>query len=104
MRLRLFINVLTITLLALVAIYYASVSINLSGIHSANWTDAELIRHRCSFRLIQPEWVSSKPDTVMNWCVAEIKARIGAIGSLWLVILVVIVWRHIRKPTNSITD
>jgi hypothetical protein len=102
MRVRLFINVLTITLLALAASYYAILSINLNGIYSADWTDAELIRHRCSFRLIQPEWVSSKPDTVMNWIRAEINTRIGVIAGLWLASLGIIIWRHL-KPSKSIS-
>ena|SRR5688572_23654093 len=104
MRAQLFINVLTVTLLALVAVYYAISSISLCGIYSTNWTGAELIRQRCPFRLIQPEWVSSEPHTVMKWSAAEIKARIGAIGFLWLVSLGVMVWRQIKKPTNSIAD
>jgi hypothetical protein len=96
MRAQLFINVLTITLLALVASYYAIFSINISGIYSANWTDAELIRHRCSFRLIQPEWVSSD-DTLWNWLLAETRARLCLVAGLWLGSIGVIVWRHLRK-------
>src|SRR6185503_9208788 len=79
MRGQLSLNLFSATVLALGAGYYAIFAIQISGIYSSNWTDADLIRDRCPFRLIQPEWVSSQPDTVLNWLGAEIKARLSLI-------------------------
>ncbi len=102
MRAQLSINLFTITILAVVAGYYAIFTMSIVGIiHSANWTDADIIRHRCPIRLIQPEWVSSQPDTLMNWCVAEIRARLGLIAALWLGSVSTIVWRYLKKRKNT---
>jgi hypothetical protein len=97
MRASLPLNLLTATALAFVAGYYAIFTIRVGGIHSSSWTDADLIRDRCPVRLIQPEWVSSQPDTLMSWCVAEMGARFGLIATLWLVSVIFLVWRHRRN-------
>ena len=112
MRAQLSLNLFTATALALVAGYYAILSIQIGGIYSSNWTDADLIRDRCPFRLIQPEWVSSQPDTLLNWFGAEIKARLGLIVVLWFVSGTILGWRHLKKqeeletsmPNRTATD
>src|SRR5207244_8195884 len=101
MRAQLSINLFTITVLAVVAGYYAIFTMSIVGIHSSNWTDADTIRHCCPIRLIQPEWVSSQPDTLMNWCVAEIKARLGLIAALWLGSVSTMSWRYLKKRKNT---
>jgi hypothetical protein len=58
--------------------------VNPSGIHATDATDAQIIRDRCHLRLIQPEWVSSNGNIMMNWIVAETKARLGVIAFFWL--------------------
>ena len=97
MRATLSLNLLTATALALVAGYYAIFTIQVGGIYSSNWTDTDLIRERCPIRLIQPEWVSSQPDTLLNWCVAETKARLGLIAVFWMGCVTVLVWRHLKN-------
>ena len=101
MRAQLSINLFTITVLAVVAGYYAIFTMSIVGIYSTNLTAADIMRHRCPIRLIQPEWVSSQPDTLMNWCVAEIRARLGFIAALWLGSVSTIVWRYLKKRKNT---
>ena len=95
------VNLLLSTVMALVTAYYAVFSISLGGIHSANWTDAELIRHRCPIRLIQPEWVSSHPDTLLNWLQAESIARLGFIATLWLGGVGILLRQHQKRRKNT---
>ena len=97
MRAPLSLNLLTVTALAFVAGYYAVFTLNISGIYSSNLTDADLIRARCPIRLVQPEWVSNQPDTLMNWCVAEMKARLILVLVLWLISVACLVWRYLKK-------
>jgi hypothetical protein len=55
-----------------------------SGFYPTNWTDAQLIRNRFHVRLVQPEWVSSNGSILMNWVIAETKARLIVIAIFWL--------------------
>jgi len=97
MRAPLSLKLLTVTALAFVAVYYAVFTLNISGIYSSNWTDADLIRARCPIRLVQPEWVSSQPDTLMNWCVTEMRVRLILILALWLISVAFLVWPYLKK-------
>ena len=45
---------------------------------------ADIIRQHWPHRLIQPEWVSTTPDQLMNWHVAETRARLAIVIVLWL--------------------
>jgi hypothetical protein len=78
-------KVVLVTGIACVGAWWAVGSINLSGIYPSSWTEAQLIRHRCRVRLVQPEWVSANPDALMDWMIAETKARLGAVAVLWAV-------------------
>ena len=99
---KLTLKLLFITITATVAAYYAIATLgNLNGIHSIGLTDADLIRQRCPIRLIQPEWVSSQPDLLLNWAWAEMKARFGLVVVLWLCGVIVIVRCDLRKPINQ---
>jgi len=75
------------TAVALVIASYVIGAINPGGLHPTSWTDAQLIRDRCHVRLIQPEWVSSKGSVLMNWIIAETKARLAVIGIFWVAAL-----------------
>ena len=90
-------TVLLITMAAIAACYYAIATATIGGIHSTSWTDAQFIRERCHFRLIQPEWVSSQPDMVLNWIMAETKARVAVVATLWLGSLTIIIWIFVRR-------
>jgi len=98
------VNLTLVTLLAFVTGYYAIFTIQLSGLHSTSETEADIIRQRCPVRLIQPEWVSSQPDRMMNWWRAEIQARFGLIALLWLTAIAILIWRYLKKPTPPIPD
>ena len=58
------------TTLTLIGAYFAITTVRVGGIHNTTWTDSDLIRERAPIRLIQPEWVSSTPDTLSNWLAA----------------------------------
>lgn len=76
--------IVTITAVALVVADYAIGAVNPSGIHATDATDAQIIRNRCHLRLVQPEWVSSNGSILMNWVIAETKARLVLIAFFWL--------------------
>src|SRR6266481_1165814 len=76
--------IVAITVVALVVADYAIGAVNPSGIHGTDETDAQIIRNRCHRRLVQPELVSSNGSILMNWVVAETKARLGVIAFFWL--------------------
>ena len=101
MRALLLLKLLLITVAAVASAYYAIGSVNVGGIHSSSLTDADLIRQRCPIRLVQPEWVSSQPDTLMNWLVAETIAREGLVTALWLGSLSIVVWQYFRKRRDT---
>ena len=102
MRLSLSFRLFLATVAAAIAAFCAC-QIAVGGIHSTNTTEADLIRRCCSIRLIQPEWVSSQPDLILNWAMAEIKARLALIMVLWLasVSLIVHFCLKARKGTND---
>src|SRR5882672_4453904 len=76
--------IVAITAVALVVADYAIGAANPSGIHGTDETDAQIIRNRCHLRLVQPEWVSSNGSILMNWVIAETKARLVVIALFWL--------------------
>jgi hypothetical protein len=76
--------ILAITVVALVVADYVIGAVNPSGIHGTDETDAQIIRYRCHVRLVQPEWVSSSGSVLMDWVVAETKARLAVIALFWL--------------------
>jgi hypothetical protein len=74
--------IVAITAVALAMGYYVIGAVVPSGRYPAE-LDAALIRNRCHVRLVQPEWVSSNDGVLMNWVVAETRARVAAIGIFW---------------------
>jgi hypothetical protein len=76
--------IVAITVVAFVIAGYVIGAINPGGLHPTNWTDAQLIRDRCHVRLIQPEWVSSNGSVLMNWIIAETKARLAVVAIFWV--------------------
>jgi hypothetical protein len=76
--------IVAITAVALVIADYVVGAVNPSGLHPTDWTDAQIIRDRCHFRLVQPESVSSNGSVLMNWIIAETKARLVVVAFFWL--------------------
>jgi hypothetical protein len=54
---------LLVTVVMAVAAWYGVASINLSGMPATNFTAAQVIRERCPFHVVRPEWVASKDET-----------------------------------------
>jgi len=73
-----------ITVVALALAYFAIGAVSPCGFYMGDVTEAQIVRKCCRVRLVQPEWVSSKPSTLMNWCVAETYARLAVIAIFWL--------------------
>ncbi len=63
----------------------------------AHTGDTELIRECWPHRLVQPEWVSSTPDTYMNWSLTEAMVRLGIVAAVWLSTTTGLVIRHRRR-------
>ncbi|MGD1087200.1 MAG: hypothetical protein ABR955_00530 [Verrucomicrobiota bacterium] len=80
----------------IVAVAIAAAAGSVSGVYmcsisSIGSTEAEIIRRHCPIRLIQPEWVNSQPDLLLNWTLVETKARLALVAVLWLCGISVIV-------------
>ena len=97
MRISLIDKILSATALAIPAAILAITNIQISGISNTNTSPADLIRERAPIRLIQPEWVSSTPDTLSNWLAAETYARFALVLCLWLLSVILILRHHLRK-------
>ena len=55
-----------------------------SYLTSPGTSDANIIRQYWPNRLVQPEWVSTTPDRLINWHVTEAAARLGVVAVSWL--------------------
>jgi hypothetical protein len=75
--------IMAITAIALAVAYFA-IGPTSFIVYMSDLTEAQFIRSRFHLRLIQPEWVSTNGSVLMNWIVAETKARLGAIAFFWL--------------------
>ena len=54
------VRVLFLTFVAVAAAWYAVASAKTNRLLAANFTAAVVIRERCPFHLIRPEWVAGK--------------------------------------------
>ena len=52
--------VLLLTFVAAAAAWYVVAPVDISGLLAANFTEAVVIRERCPFDLLRPEWVAGK--------------------------------------------
>ena len=52
-----------LTFVAAAVAWYAGASVNISGLLAANFTAAQVIRERCLFHRIRPEWVAGEDQT-----------------------------------------
>jgi len=76
-----------------------------SYLSSITATDADIIRQYWPHRLVQPEWVSSTPDRLLNWSFAEAVVRSSVVGIFWLIttgtfIYVYMSHRQVRPNTS----
>jgi hypothetical protein len=92
--------ILAITAVALAIAYYVIGAVNPSGIHGTDETDAQIIRNRCHLRLVQPEWVSSNGSILMNWVIAETKARLVVIAVFWIAAVGFAIRYELREDEN----
>ena len=78
--------VLLLTLLTASGAWYAIGSVNISGLVPTNFVAAQVIKQRCPVHLVPPEWIAGKDqtDVLLNWPVAEIKARLTLLLIVWL--------------------
>ena len=85
-----------ITFIALLAAIFLGFPLP-SGIHSADLTQIELIRNRYPIHFINPEFISPEDgDIIFSWCVAEAKARIIFIFSIWIISIIVLTMKFRR--------
>jgi hypothetical protein len=68
-----------------------------SYLSSTGATDADIIRQYWPHRLVEPEWVSTKPDRLMNWHLTETIARLSVLGVSWFTIAGGAVFRFKRR-------
>jgi hypothetical protein len=56
------------------------------GLLPTNFVAAKVIKQGCRVHLVRPEWVAGKEQTdlLLNWPVAEIKARLTLLLIVWL--------------------
>jgi|GEM_PF-2114047 hypothetical protein len=94
-------RLLLITLFASAAASVAIASANVSGTYPPGWTQTDVIKNRCSLRLVQPEWFGRDPDLLLNWFFAETLARLGLITLVWLAGCAVLLWRYPRRHAPS---
>ena len=64
-----------------------------SGLHSASWSYADLVRDRYPIHLVDPEWVSPTE----SWTITEAGARIG----LLIIVLIVVTLFLTNGKRNS---
>src|SRR5262249_8229125 len=77
--------IVAITVVALALAYLTIGAVSPGGIYMmSDLTEAQIVRKCCRVRLVQPEWVSSRPSTLMNWCVAETYTRLAVVAIFWL--------------------
>jgi hypothetical protein len=76
--------IVAITVVSLALAYFAIGAVSPGGFYMGDVTEAQIVRKCCRVRLVQPEWVSSNPSTLLNWCVAETYARLAVIAIFWL--------------------
>jgi hypothetical protein len=55
-----------------------------SYLTSTGSSAADIIRQYWPHRLVEPEWVSTTPDRLINWHLRETVARLGVVAVLWL--------------------
>src|SRR5678815_5140956 len=67
-----------------------------SYLRSTEETDAQTIRRYWPHRVVEPEWVSSTPDQLMNWHRAELLARLSIVAVSWLFITAASIYSFIR--------
>jgi hypothetical protein len=80
------VTVLLVTFLATAGAWYAIGSVNISGLVPTNLVAAQVIKQRCPVHLVRPEWIAGKDQTdiLLNWPIAEIKARLTLLFIMWL--------------------
>ncbi len=97
--------VVLLTLVLAVAAWYAVASVNISGMMQTDFKAAEVIRARCPFHLVPPEWVAGKDeaDKLLNWPISETKARLGLLLAVWVLSVTGFARLSVRSPRHDQT-
>jgi hypothetical protein len=101
------VGIAVVTLIAAAALrLWALPPLYISGdyLTTTDATDADIIHQYWPHRLVQPEWVSSKPDWFVNWSHAEVAVRSSLVGFGWLVATGGLIYGYIRlrkAPPNK---
>ncbi len=78
----------------------APMTTSLLYLYPHNWSEADLVRHVWSFRLVQPEWLADPPQyDYLRWAQSETFARLGGVLLGWISGAVWIVRRHMHPRT-----
>jgi hypothetical protein len=95
--------VVVLTLVMAVAAWYAVASVNISGMMGTDFKAAEVIRERCPFHLVPPEWVAGKDETdkLLNWPISETKARLGLLLAVWVLSVAGFTRLSVRSPRHE---
>jgi hypothetical protein len=96
-------KILLVTILIVAAAWFAVGSVNISGLVATNLTAAEVIKQRCPLHLVRPDWVagSDQTDILLNWPIAEMKARLAVLLVAWVLSAALIVRQHQRRQTHG---
>jgi hypothetical protein len=67
-----------------------------SYLTSPGASDADIIRQYWPNRLVQPEWVNTTPDRLINWHLTETAARLAVVAVLWPIVAVGVAFGFVR--------
>jgi hypothetical protein len=95
--------VVLLTLVMATVAQYAIASINTSGLLPTDFKAADVITERCPLHLVRPRWVAGKDqaDVLLNWPIAEAKARLLLLFVAWLLGVGVLVRLSARNQRHE---
>jgi len=99
MRARLLFKIWVTIVAAVVAGYYAIGTVNVSGLAPYDFSAAAIIKERCPFHLVRPEWVTGtdQGDILFRWATMEIRVRLIVLLGLWILSVSLLGWQYLRR-------
>jgi len=98
-RAALLLEILLVTCTAVaVGIFFGFGSTQVFGLMNTNFTAAGVIRERCPFHLVRPEWVagSDQSEILFRWVIVETEARMAILFFLWALAVSAFLWQYLR--------